>query len=86
MVFGKGAVCKYLELNVDTFGRNLQLAALHNLDSLRGLVTGRSFEVLDLVNEVVAFEDFAENDVAAVQPASVPVSTQSLNFPRDGGI
>lgn len=62
-------MCRYLELSVNTFGGNLQFAALGNLDSLHGLVARSSLEVLDLVNDVVALEDFAENDVAAIQPA-----------------
>lgn len=83
---GLGVVCRYLKLNVNTFGRNLQLAALDDLDSLRGLVAGRSLEVLDLVNDVVALEDFAENDVAAVQPASMPCQYPIAYFPKAGGV
>jgi hypothetical protein len=55
---------------VNTFGRDLQLAALGNLDSINGLVAGSRLAVLDLVNNVVALEDFAKDDVASVQPAS----------------
>lgn len=60
--------CGHLELNVNTFGRDLQLAALGNLDSVHGLVAGSRLAALDLVNNVVALEDFAKDDVAAVQP------------------
>lgn len=55
---------------MNTFGRDLQLAALGNLDSLLGLIAGKGLEVLDLVDNIVALEDLAEDDVAAVQPAS----------------
>lgn len=53
---------------MNTFGRNLQLTALGDLDRLEGLVARSGLEVLNLVDDVVALEDLAENDVAAVQP------------------
>ena len=58
-----------LELNVNTFGRDLELAALGDLDLLAGLVAGALGAVLDLLDDVVALEDLAEDDVAAVEPA-----------------
>jgi hypothetical protein len=54
---------------VDTFGRNLELAALGDLDRLHGLVTGRGLDVLDLLNNVVALKDLAEDNVATIEPA-----------------
>jgi hypothetical protein len=58
----------FLELDVNTFGGNLQLATLGDLDVLDWLVTSGGLELLNLVNNVVAFEDFAENDVSAIEP------------------
>lgn len=47
---------------------HLQLAALHDLDGVLGLVAGALGDVLDLVDNVVALEDLAEHDVLAIQP------------------
>lgn len=61
--------CKInLELDVNTFGRDLQLATLGDLDSLHWAVTGGGRDVFNLLDNVVTLEDFAENDVAAVEP------------------
>lgn len=57
-----------LELNVNTFCGNLEFTTLDNLDGGKGLVTGGSLEVLDLVDNVVALEDLSEDDVTSVQP------------------
>ncbi len=65
-----GLPCKVnLELDVNTFGRDLQLATLDDLDSLYWAVTGGSRDVFNLLDNVVSLEDFAENDVAAVEPS-----------------
>lgn len=53
---------------LDTFIRNLQLATLGNLDRLRGLVAGVLLDVLDSRDNLVALEDLAEDNVAAVEP------------------
>ena len=58
----------FLEFDVDTFRRNLKLAALDNLDGVDRLVTTSGRAVLDLVDNVVALKDFAENDVTAIKP------------------
>lgn len=58
----------FLELNVNTFCGNLEFTTLDNLDGGKGLVTGGGLEVLDLVDNVVALEDLAEDDVTSVQP------------------
>jgi hypothetical protein len=47
-----------------------KLAAVRNLDHLHRLVAGAFGHVLDLVDDLIAFEDFAEDDVAAIEPAS----------------
>jgi hypothetical protein len=54
---------------VDTFFGDLQLAALGDLDRLERLVARRCLGVLDLLHDVVALEDLAEDDVTAVEPA-----------------
>jgi hypothetical protein len=54
---------------VNTFLGYLELAALGYLDRLDRLVAGALGHVLDLVHDVVALEDFSENDVAAIKPA-----------------
>jgi len=65
---------------VNTFGRNLQLAALGDLDSLDRLVAGASCAVLDFLHNVVTLENFAKYDVLAVEPAA-HVSASWLQFP-----
>lgn len=54
-----------------TFGLLLhfQLAALDNLDLLLGAVHRSGGGVLNLLDDVVALEHFAKDDVAAIQPA-----------------
>ena len=59
-----------LKLHVDTFFGDLQLAALGDLDSLDGLVARLGGDVLDLLNDVIALKDLAENDVAAIEPTN----------------
>lgn len=53
---------------MDTFGGNLQLAGLGDLDSLDGLVARLGLGVLDLLDDLVALKDLAEDDVAAIEP------------------
>ena len=57
-----------LELNVYTFFGNRQLARLGDLDRLNGLVARPGLDLLDLLDNVVALEDLAEDDVTAVKP------------------
>lgn len=57
-----------LELHVNTFGRNLQLSALGDLDLLDRLVAGLGRALLNLLNDVVALEDLAKDDVTAIEP------------------
>lgn len=66
--WGRGDVVACLEFHVDTFGGNVKLATLDDLDRLNGLVTAGRLEVLDLVNDVVALEDLAKDNVTAVEP------------------
>jgi hypothetical protein len=63
-----------LELDVDTFFWDLKLAALDDLDNLGGLVATSSLHVLDLLDDFVALEDLAEDDVATVEPAMRSIS------------
>lgn len=63
-----------LEFQVDTFFGHRQLSALDDLDRLLGLVTGVLLDVLDLLDDFIALEDLAENDVLAIQPAADRVS------------
>lgn len=56
---------------MNTFGRNLQLAALSNVDRLYRLIARRGRSVLDLLNNFIALKDFTEHDVATIKPAIV---------------
>lgn len=56
---------------MNTFRGDLELAALGNLDGLDGLVAGASLGVLDLLDEFVALEDLAEDDMAAIEPSVI---------------
>lgn len=59
-----------LKLHVDTFFGNGQLAALGDLDGQLGLVAGVLLDVLNLLDNLVALEDLAEDDVLAIQPTA----------------
>jgi hypothetical protein len=61
---------------VDTFRRNLKLATLGDLDRDIGLVTS-SGSVLDLLDDVIALEDLAEDNMTAIQPPGTTVSISS---------
>lgn len=52
-----------------TFLGHLELAALSNLDCFGGLVTGTLGHVLNLLDDIVALKDLAEDNMAAVEPA-----------------
>lgn len=51
-------------------GLNLKFAALGDLDGRLGLVAGARGNILDLLNDFVALEHFAKNDVFAIEPAA----------------
>jgi hypothetical protein len=59
---------KILELDMNTFGRDLQLAALGNLDFHLGTVGGGGSR-FNLFNDIVALENFAKDNVSAVKPS-----------------
>lgn len=59
---------------MNTFGRNLQLSALGDLDLLEGFVTRLGRTLLDLVDDIVALENLAEDDVAAIEPSGESVN------------
>jgi hypothetical protein len=46
----------------------MQLSAGNNLDSLLWTVTGVLFDVLDQVDNLVAFDNLAKDNVAAIEP------------------
>lgn len=48
---------------------NRKLSTVGDLDHLHGLVAGALGHVLDLVDDLVALEDFTEHNVAAIEPA-----------------
>lgn len=54
---------------MNTFRWHLELSALGDLDRLDGLVARSLGHVLNLLDDVVSFEDLAEDNVAAVEPA-----------------
>jgi hypothetical protein len=58
-----------LELHVNTFFGYRKLPTLGNLHRLLGLVTRVLLDVLDLLDNVVALEDLAEDNVLAIQPS-----------------
>lgn len=57
-----------LQFGANTFFGDFELSRLGNLDGLRRLIARALGAVLDLLNDVVALEDLAEDDVLAVQP------------------
>lgn len=59
---------------MDTFWGHLQLAALGDLDWLNGLVAWLGLNILNLLDNVIALEDLAEDDVAAIEPAVSNIS------------
>lgn len=66
---GADACCvASLELDVNTFRGDLELAALENLDRLGGSVAWAGLGLLDLLDDLVALEDLTEDDVLAIEP------------------
>lgn len=55
---------------MNTFFGHRQLSALGDLNRLLGLVARVLLDILDLLDNVVALEDLAEDNVLAVQPAT----------------
>ena len=53
---------------MNTFFWDLQFTALLDLDSHLGLISRALFAVLNLINDVVALQHLAENDVLAIEP------------------
>jgi hypothetical protein len=66
-----GTLEESLELRANTFVGNLQLAALGDLDRLGWLVARLGLGGLDLLHDVVALEDLAEDDVTAIEPTAI---------------
>lgn len=54
---------------MNTFFGHWQFSALDDLDCLLGLVAGELLDILNLLDNLVALEDLAEDDVLAIQPA-----------------
>lgn len=83
-----------LEFRVNTFRWDLELSALGNLDGLDRLIARALRDVLDRLDDIVALEDLAEDDVATVEPAGddggdeelgawrKSVTVRNLNVPR----
>jgi hypothetical protein len=63
---------------VYTFLGHLELSALGNLDSLHRLVAAALGHVLNLVDDLVALKNLAEDNVAAVEPAGHDSSDEEL--------
>jgi hypothetical protein len=72
-------VATFLVILLTGLGFKLQLPALDDLDSLGGLVVGALGDVLNLLNDIVALKDLAENDVATIKPAAPVVSNIVVN-------
>ena len=67
-----------LELDVNTFGRDLELATLDNLDSLFRLVACQGLYILNHLDNRVALEHLAENDVTTIEPAVCTPISQAI--------
>ena len=63
---------------MNTFRGDLQLATLDNLDSIDRLVAAACRGVLDLLYDIIALEDFAEDDVTTVEPAEPVLASTVL--------
>lgn len=56
-----------LQLDMNTFFRHLKLSTLDNSHCCKGLVVaGRNANLLNLVDDVVAFEDFTKDYMLAI--------------------
>ncbi len=54
-----------------TFVRLLQLAALYDFDCLEWVIPRAFRDILHLLDDVIAFENFSEDDVLAIEPPSL---------------
>ena len=57
-----------LKLRVGTFFRNFQLSGLCDLHSLGGLIACTLRYVFYLLDDIVTFEDFAEDYMLPIEP------------------
>jgi hypothetical protein len=62
------------EIHVDTFWWHFELAGLGNLHRRLGLVAGQRLAGLDLLYNIVALQNLAEDNMSAVEP---PASSMS---------
>lgn len=53
---------------MDTFRRNFQFPTLSNLYRISRFVSRCGFGALDFLHDVVAFEDFAKDNVTSIEP------------------
>ena len=67
-----------LEFGMYTFRRNLQLSALHDGDRVGWLVTFALWHILDLVDNIIPFEDFAEDHMTTIEPRSYGGGNEEL--------
>ena len=61
----------HLELRMGTFFWRIQLSTLCDFDDLRGLVSCALGHIFNLLDDIVAFKHFAEDDVLAIKPAMI---------------
>jgi hypothetical protein len=57
-----------LEFSFDTFHRNFQLPTFGNLDGFQRFVPWCCLGALDLFHNLESFENFAEDDMASIEP------------------
>jgi len=57
-----------LEFEMYTFIRNLQFSTLFDGNGIGGLIALALGNVLDFLHDIKAFENFAEDNVAAIKP------------------
>lgn len=69
-----------------TFCGRLQFSAVSDLDRLLGLVSGSFGYVLDLLDNVIALEDLAEDDVTPIEPARNGGGNEELGALRESAI
>ena len=62
---------KRLKLRVGTFFWHRQLPRLCNLDRLDRLVSRAFRHIFNLLNDIVAFQNFSEDDMLSIQPSNV---------------
>lgn len=62
-----------------TLRRGVQLATLDNLDLLNGPIIGAGFRILDLLNNVVALQDLAKDNMTTIKPTGVRESGSCIH-------